>query len=170
MGTVYVMPTLQWPSNKNYNFIFIIKSKSKFFYFRPRTQQILHITGRALNIVFFSKNSLKFATTPSPALRCFWLYKKLIANRLFTRIALRALTVSYSDVAREGLQWIVEKHNFSWTPCINFVHPPDLPPDGEVGGVSEGLVDRQAGHQVALLAHVPTVLLHKIKSSSSINE
>ena len=30
---------------------------------------------------FFSKNSRKFATSPSPALGCYWLYKKLPANR-----------------------------------------------------------------------------------------
>ena len=33
--------------------------------------------GNPLNIVFFSKNSRKFATSPSPAFGCYWLYKKI---------------------------------------------------------------------------------------------
>ena len=33
-------------------------------------------TGCSLNIEFFPKNSQKFATSPSLALRCYWLYKK----------------------------------------------------------------------------------------------
>jgi len=33
-------------------------------------------TGCSLNIVFFPKNSQKFATSPSLALVCYWLYKK----------------------------------------------------------------------------------------------
>ena len=37
----------------------------------------------------FSKNSRKFATSPSPALGCYWLYKKLPANRSDCTIALR---------------------------------------------------------------------------------
>ena len=47
-------------------------------------KKILHMarcTGCSLNIVFFSKNSRKFATSTSPALGCYWLYKKLPANR-----------------------------------------------------------------------------------------
>ena len=32
-------------------------------------------TECSLHIVFFSKNSGKFATSPSPALGCYWLYK-----------------------------------------------------------------------------------------------
>ena len=52
-------------------------------------------TGCSLNFVFFSKNSRKFATSPSPA--------------LYTRIALRALKVSYSDVGEEGVTVNCEK-------------------------------------------------------------
>ena len=38
---------------------------------------------------------------------------------MYTRIAVRALKVSYSDACEGGvLQWNVKKHNFSWTPCI----------------------------------------------------
>ena len=40
--------------------------------------------GFSLNIVFFSKNSRKFATSPSP-----WLYKKLPANKSDCILALR---------------------------------------------------------------------------------
>ena len=39
--------------------------------------------------VFFFKNSRKFATSPSPALGCYWLYKKLPANRSDCTLALR---------------------------------------------------------------------------------
>ena len=38
-------------------------------------------TGCSLNIVFISKNFRKFATSPSPAFGCYWLYKILPANR-----------------------------------------------------------------------------------------
>ena len=41
-------------------------------YIKPN--RIMLTTGCSLNIVFFSKNSLKFATSPSPALGCYWLY------------------------------------------------------------------------------------------------
>ena len=40
-------------------------------------------------IVYFSKNSRKFATSPSPVLGCYWLYKKLPANRSDCTLALR---------------------------------------------------------------------------------
>ena len=46
-------------------------------------------TGCSLNIVFFSKNSRKFATSSSPAIDCYWLYKKLPANRSDCTLALR---------------------------------------------------------------------------------
>ena len=75
-------------------------------------------TGCSSIIVYFSKNSRKFATSPSPALGCYWLYKKLTANRtlaLFWELW-RSLTAMK---ARPGLQWLVKKHDFSWTPCIS---------------------------------------------------
>ena len=37
----------------------------------------------------FSKNSRKFATSPSPALDCYWLYNELLANRSDFTLALR---------------------------------------------------------------------------------
>ena len=59
----------------------------------PEFYIILHhfpsSTGCSLNIEFFSKNSRKFATSPSPALGCYWLYKKLPANRSDCTLALR---------------------------------------------------------------------------------
>ena len=51
---------------------------------------------------FFPKNSRKFATSPSPALGCYWLF-----------IALRALKVTYLDVGEGGAAVNCEKHNFS---------------------------------------------------------
>ena len=71
--------------------------------------------------MFFSKNSRKFATSPSPALGCYWLYKKLPANKSDCTLVLRwELWRSLSAMkAREGLQWIVKKHNFSWTPPVS---------------------------------------------------
>ena len=51
----------------------------------------------------FSKNSRKFATSPSPALACFWLYRKLPSNRSDCTLELRwELWRSLSDVG-EGL-------------------------------------------------------------------
>ena len=53
-------------------------------------------TGCSLNVVFFFKNSRKFATSPYPALGCYWLYKNYQPKGV-TCIALRTLKVSYSD-------------------------------------------------------------------------
>ena len=53
-----------------------------------RNRYCLLYTGCSLNIVFLSKNSRKFATSPSPALGCYWSYKKLPANRSDCTIAL----------------------------------------------------------------------------------
>ena len=39
---------------------------------------------------FFSKNIRKFATSPSPILGCYWLYKKLPANRSDCTLELRS--------------------------------------------------------------------------------
>ena len=44
---------------------------------------------RVCSVCFLSKNSRKFATSPSPALGCYWLYKKLPANRSDCTLALR---------------------------------------------------------------------------------
>ena len=38
-------------------------------------------TGCSLNIVYFSKNFRKVATSPSPELGCYWLYKKSVMYR-----------------------------------------------------------------------------------------
>ena len=75
--------------------------------------------------MFFSKNSRKFVTSSSSALGCYWLYKKLQPNRSNCTLALRSeLWRSLTAIkSREGLQWIVKDHNFSWTPCsINETH------------------------------------------------
>ena len=64
----------------------------------------------------FSKNSRKFSNSPSPALGCYWLYKKLVANRsdgTLSLLCLRALEVSYSDVGEGRAAVNYEKHNFS---------------------------------------------------------
>ena len=58
---------------------------------------------------FFSKNSRKCAASPSPALGCYWSYKKLPANKSDIRIALRAFMVSYSDVGDGGVAVNCEK-------------------------------------------------------------
>ena len=53
---------------------------------------------------FFFKNSRKFATSPSPALGCFWLYKKLkpIGVTVHSHFVI-ALKVSYNDVGEGGV-------------------------------------------------------------------
>ena len=60
----------------------------------------------------FSKNSRKFATSPSPALDCYCLYKNYQPIGLYTRIALRALGASYSDVGEGGDTVNCEKTQF----------------------------------------------------------
>ena len=37
-------------------------------------------TGCSFNIVFLSKNYRKFATSPSPAFGCYWMYKKITSQ------------------------------------------------------------------------------------------
>ena len=46
-------------------------------------------TGGSLNIVFFSKNFRKSATSPSPAFGCYLLKKKLSADRSDCTLAFR---------------------------------------------------------------------------------
>ena len=58
------------------------------FWIRPWLLLLLESTGCSLNIVFFSR-ILKFATSPSPVLGCYWLYKKLPANRIDCKLAWR---------------------------------------------------------------------------------
>ena len=60
----------------------------------------------------FSKNSRKSATSPSVALGCYWLYKKITSQLewLWIRIALRALRVSYSNVGEGGVTVNCEKN------------------------------------------------------------
>ena len=60
------------------------RSQKAFLRFRR-----LPSTGCSLNIVFFSKNSWKFATSPSATLGYYLLYKKLPANRSECTLALR---------------------------------------------------------------------------------
>ena len=56
--------------------------------------------------------SRKFATSPSSALGCYWSYKNYQPIGLYTRIALRALKVSYSDVGEGGVAVNCEKTHF----------------------------------------------------------
>ena len=46
-------------------------------------------TGCSLNIVFFSQEFSKVCHLPSPALGCYWLYKKIPANRSEYTLAVR---------------------------------------------------------------------------------
>ena len=72
-------------------------------------------TGYSLNIMFFSKNSCKFATSPLTAIGC----TENFSQWLCTRIPLRALKVSYSNVGEGGVSVNYERNNFSWTPNYN---------------------------------------------------
>ena len=76
--------------------------------------RVARSTGCSLNIVFFSKNSRKFATSPSPALGCYWLYKNYqpIGVAVHSH-CVRALKVSYSDVGKGGVAENCEKTTFS---------------------------------------------------------
>ena len=62
-------------------------------------------------ILCFPKNSRKFATPPSPALDCYWLYQKLSANSGDCSLPLRALKVSYSDSGEGGVAVNCEKNS-----------------------------------------------------------
>ena len=68
----------------------------------------------SLNIVFFSKNSRKFAPSPSPVLGCYCLYKKSPANRSDCTLTLRWERVRSLTAmeAREGLQGMVKNTIF----------------------------------------------------------
>ena len=80
---------------------------------KRRRSLLLFDTGCPLNIVFFSKNSRKFATSPSPALGCYWLYKNYqpIGVAVHSH-CVRALKVSYSDVGKGGVAENCEKTQF----------------------------------------------------------
>ena len=69
--------------------IFKICSKLRNLYQLLRLGKLIisYITVQIQGI--FSKNSRKFATSPSPELGCHWLYKKLPANRRDCTLALR---------------------------------------------------------------------------------
>ena len=73
---------------------------------------ILKIQGVHEILCYFSKNSRKFAASPSHALGCYWLYKNLPANRSDCTLALR-LKVSYSDVGEGGVAVNCAKTQFS---------------------------------------------------------
>ena len=70
-------------------------------------------TGCSLDIVFFSNNSQKFATSSFPALGCYWLYKNYqpIGVAVHSH-CVRALKVSYSDVGKGGVAENCEKTQF----------------------------------------------------------
>ena len=78
-------------------------------------------TGCSLNSVLFPRilESLPpLPRQPSPAIGCTKNHQP-IGVTVHSRWELwRSLTAMF---ARLGLQWIVEKRNFSWTPCI-FLH------------------------------------------------
>ena len=72
-------------------------------------------TGCSLNIVFFSKNPRKFATSPSPSLGCYWLYKEGVTVHSHC-------VESLQRCRREGgIAVKCEEHNFSWTACSSFL-------------------------------------------------
>ena len=73
------------------------KDLTNFFIFAPPLLQPSRLSLYAPDIIysvfikycgFFFKNSLKFATSPSPALGRYWLYKKLLVNRSDCTLAL----------------------------------------------------------------------------------
>ena len=76
-----------------------------------------HITYRVFikYCVFFQEFS-KVGTSASPAPGCYWLYKRKSQQILYTRIALRAFKVSYSDSGEGGVAVNYEKTQFSCTP------------------------------------------------------
>ena len=70
-----------------------------------------HIQGIHYILCFFSKNSRKFATSPSPALGCYWLYKKWPANRSDCTLAMRwELRRFYNDLGEGGVALNCGKH------------------------------------------------------------
>ena len=84
-------------------------------------------TGCSINIVFFFQEFLKVChlSLASTAIGC----TKMPVNRSDCTLALRwkpwrSLTAMH---ARNRLQWIVKKHNFSWTPCTSFHWIPNDP-------------------------------------------
>ena len=92
-------------------------------------------TGCSLHIVIFPKNSQKFATSPTLALVCCWLYKKRPANKRDCTLVMRwELRRSLTAICRRGRRcselWkkptIFPKHSVSclfvstWTHEIPF--------------------------------------------------
>ena len=74
-------------------------------------------TGSSLNIVFFPRILKSLPPLPvqhSAAIGCTKNYQPI---GVYSRIALKALKVSYSDAGEGGVA--VKKHNNSWTPCIS---------------------------------------------------
>ena len=78
----------------------------------------LSTTGCSFNIVFFS-NSRNIATSPSPALGCYyWLYKKLPEPIGVTVHSYCVRSFESRDVGEGGVAVNFEKKQiFSWTPC-----------------------------------------------------
>ena len=72
-------------------------------------------TGCSLNIVFFPKNSLKFPTSPSLALVCYWLYKKgqPIGATVHSHCVENFEGLLQRYVGEGGVAVNFEKHNFS---------------------------------------------------------
>ena len=118
---------LTWPffchtqQNKIY-FIFLIFSFDIIFFEPAQTSpklnqnfclcSIFRLIGCSLNIVFFSKNSLKFATSPSrqhsAASGCTKYYQPTVHSH-----CVESPKVSYNDVGEEGEgEWNCEKTQF----------------------------------------------------------
>ena len=77
-------------------------------------------TGCSLDFVFFSKNSRKFFHLSLASTQLLLVVQKISVT--VHSHCVRAWNVSCSDVGEKGLQWIVKKHKFSWTPCIIIKH------------------------------------------------
>ena len=78
--------------------------------------------GCSLNILFFSQEFSKVCHLSLARTRCYWLYKKLPANRSDCTLALRALKGSYSDVGVGGVAMNCEKNtNFPEQPVHRMI-------------------------------------------------
>ena len=76
-------------------------------------------TGCSGKIVFFLKNFHNFATSPSPAAIGCTEIGQIGPPKLVT-VHSRCVESLQRYVWMDGLQWIMNKHNFSWTPCTNY--------------------------------------------------
>ena len=81
-------------------------------------------TGCSGKSVLFSTTFQNFATSPSPALGFYWLYRTWSANKSDCKLRYLAQMSCSPTCNGYGLQLIgKKKHNFSWRPCIYFDRP-----------------------------------------------